>query len=243
MTKTGIVLAAGYGSRLAGSSDATDLKPITPVGGVPLVIRAIQSLETAGCSSIVVVLGFEPEQIEQTIRDGYAGPSTIEFVHNPRFDLANGVSVLAAARHLGNEFILLMADHIIDDGTMERASLHTPIPGGATLLVDYKLKSIFDMDDATKVQEADGLVAKIGKDLKNFNCVDTGVFVCTSGLLEALQLVLEKAGDASITEGVRLLSRKGVMQTLNIGDGFWQDVDTPEMLAHAEKLLALKELA
>ena len=138
-------------------------KPLTVVAGVPLVIRAVQSLETAGCCEIVVVLGHEPDPIRQTVESGYGGNARVKFVTNDRYDLQNGVSLLAARPHLNGEFILMMADHIVDDETMERARLHTPRADTATLLVDYKLKSVFDMDDATKVLEIDNRVDEIGK--------------------------------------------------------------------------------
>ncbi len=40
-----------------------------------------------------------------------------------------------------------------------------------------------------------------------------------------------------MSDGVGDLAKKGLMHTVNIGDGFWQDVDTPEMMAHAEEVL------
>ena len=40
--RTGVVLAAGFGSRLKGVVASTDLKPLTPVAGTPLIVRTLQ---------------------------------------------------------------------------------------------------------------------------------------------------------------------------------------------------------
>lgn len=234
---TGVVLAAGFGTRLAANGSGRVLKPLVPILGKPLIIRAINSLEQAGCSRIVVVLGYESETIRKTILDRYDGSADIVFAHNKRFDLQNGVSVLAAAPYIDGDFVLVMADHVVDDNVTERARLCRPKPGTAVLLVDYKLASIFDMVDVTKVFEQDGKVVKISKQLDDFNCVDTGVFVCTSGLMEALQKRYTVQGNVSLSEGVQELANRGDMFAADIGDGFWQDIDTPEMLAYAKSKL------
>ncbi len=114
---------------------------------------------------------------------------------------------------------------------------YIPAPGHAALLVDFKLDSIFDMDDATKAVVEDGKIVAIDKNLVEFNAVDTGVFVCTDGLMDALQDLDDRDGDASLSDGVRHLASSGRMHALDIGDGFWHDVDTPEMMAYAERVL------
>jgi len=236
--RTGVVLAAGFGSRLAGTQEATDLKPLTPVAGTPLLIRTLRSLETAGCERAVIVVGHGMETVQAEIRDRYDGALALTFAVNEEYDLQNGVSVLAAEPHVDTDpFVLTMADHVLGDTLMERARRHRPPKQGATLLVDYKLDTIFDMDDATKVRVADGRPEAIGKRLDDFNCVDTGVFVATHGLMEALSAVYAATGDAALSDGVQRLMGEGRLQTLDIGDGFWQDVDTPAMLAHAETML------
>ncbi len=235
---TGIVLAAGLGSRLAGVSEATGLKPLTPVAGEPLMLRILASLELAGCVRVVIVVGYSGGEVRTAIESNYSGNLDLVFVVNPLYELANGISVLAAAPHIGDRFLLTMADHVYDDGVMHLARSHRPPKDGATLLVDSKLDDIFDMDDATKVRVQEGRVVDIGKLLRDFNCVDTGLFVCTTGLLKALQEVYDEAGDASLSEGVARLAASGRMTVLDIGDGYWQDVDTPEMLAEAERHLS-----
>ena len=239
-SRTGVVLAAGFGSRLAGTSRETDLKPLTPVAGTPLIVRTLGSLHRAGCDRVVIVLGHASEETREGIREAYSGPVQLTFVVNSRYDLSNGVSVLAASPHLSGPFVLTMADHVLGDEVMDLARDHTPPARGATLLVDHKLAQIFDMDDATKVQTQNGRVTAIGKQLETFDAVDTGVFVCTDGLLGALAEVLAETGDASLSDGVRRLAEAGRMLALDVGDGFWQDVDTPEMLAHAEAVLGAK---
>ena len=234
---TGLILAAGYGSRLAGVSPVTSFKPLTPVRGKALIFRTIEKLELAGCTEIVIVLGHGHKIIKNAIQDKYTGEIPLTFVFNEKYELSNGVSVLSARDHLSKRFIMTMADHILGDSLMKIAGESEIVEGEAALLVDYKIDSIFDLDDATRVLSKDGKIQSIGKQIKEYNCVDTGLFVCTSGLLDALQKHYEKYGDTSISNGVQELARTGKMFAIDIGDGYWQDVDTPEMLEQANKLL------
>ncbi|MCA9515893.1 MAG: NTP transferase domain-containing protein [Myxococcales bacterium] len=237
--RTGVILAAGFGSRLQDESGER-LKPLTLVGGEPLLVRAVRSLGLAGCERVVIVIGHGASTVDAAFRAAYDGDVEVVFALNERYDLQNGVSVLTARPHLlGDEFIIAMADHVVGDEVMELAAAHAPAPGTATLLVDWKLGSIFDMDDATKVWSEGGRIARIGKTIpeSEYNCVDCGVFVCTTALMDALDSVFVARGNVSLSEGVQALAERGAMHTLDIGDGFWQDVDTPEMLAHAERML------
>lgn len=235
--RNGVILAAGIGSRLRRHSADESLKPLKYVDSIELLIRAIRSLEIADCSDVVVVLGWKAETIITYIEEKYKGDTELRFVTNERYELQNGLSVLCARPYVENEFILMMADHILDDGIMRLVKDSHPPEGGAILCVDYKIDRVFDLEDATKVLCRESRVIKIGKMLNTFNCIDTGIFIGTDGLMAAIASVYQKCGDASLSEGVQKLADTGKMAAVDIGSCFWQDVDTPEMLEHAEKLL------
>jgi hypothetical protein len=59
--------------------------------------------------------------------------------------------------------------------------------------------------------------------------------------MEAIASVYDGKGDASLSDGVQALAGRGDMLVADIGDGFWQDVDTPDMLAHAEAEFAKRQ--
>jgi 1L-myo-inositol 1-phosphate cytidylyltransferase len=239
----GLLLAAGLGTRLR-SGPRGGYKPLTRIAGVSLVERAVRGLELAGCRRILIVVGHGADAVRAELDGrGTRAPGTVlQFVENPRHDLGNGVSVLAARPHItAGRLILAMADHVVGEDVMLRAGRHTPEPDGATLLVDRKIASVFDLNDATRVWSDGDRVVQIGKGLKPFNAVDTGVFVTTPALFEPLDVLRRTNGDASLTEGVQALADAGRMEALDIGAGFWQDVDTPAMLAHAEHEVRLRE--
>ena len=238
----GVVLAAGCGARLAGAECSSGSKLLISVQGKPLVWHAIRGLELAGCRRIVVILGHAAEEVRASILGAYAGRGKIEFLFNPLYRLSNGVSLLRAKDHLAENFQLVMGDHLVGDDIMTALPMCPPPAGGATLLVDRRLDNVFDLNDATKVFEKCGRICRIGKTVADFNCVDIGVFSSTPGLLAALDAVLKKKGDASLTDGIQRLADAGLMRAAPI-DGYWQDIDTPEMLAHAESHFSSFRLA
>jgi choline kinase len=186
------------------------------------------------------VLGRRAKEVQSYIERVYKGKTKLRFVYNADYELSNGLSVLCAKKIVHGEFVLTMADHILDDQIMMMVRNHRPLESGAVLCVDYKIDSIFDLDDATKVLESEGKIKKIGKELEVFNCIDTGVFICTPDLMQALEEIYLLNGDVSLTEAIQLLAKRSEMSVLDIGDAFWQDIDTVEMLDHARHMLRKK---
>lgn len=235
--RAGVILAAGFGSRLR---EMNAIKPLTDVGGRPLLVRAVDNVRAAGAEEAIVVVGYEAEAIQEAFWSAYDGAKdAVRFVVNERYDLANGVSVLAAREAVaGRTFVLTMADHVFDEIVLRVAREHEPPPGSAALLVDAKLTTIFDMDDATKAWVEGGKILRIGKQIPDYNVVDTGLFVCTPALFEGIAGAYEARGDASLSDGVQQLCDAGRMLAVDVGAGWWQDVDTPEMLTEARRRLA-----
>jgi 1L-myo-inositol 1-phosphate cytidylyltransferase len=102
------------------------------------------------------------------------------------------------------------------------------------LATERKIDSIFDLDDAMKIRTEGNRIVAIGKKLEDFNAIDTGIFICPESIFEYLRRVL-KDGDCGLADGVRLMAEEGNALAVDIGNAWWQDVDTPEMLARAEQ--------
>lgn len=235
MALEGLIIAAGAGSRLANDSGIP--KPLRSVGGLPLITRAILTAAKAGMTKIHVVVGFEKEQIIAYL-NSRAWPIPVETIDNPDWRKSNGISVLAAKYALTGNFVLMMSDHVFSLPLMRKLCAESLDGVAAKLAVDFKIEDVFDRDDATKVEVQNGLVSTIGKELVQYNAIDTGIFLMTPEIFTALESAkIERGGDCSLSDGVRLLAKKKRMGTSDIGAEFWQDVDTPESLAHAEKVL------
>jgi len=69
-----VIIAAGYGSRLASLSPS---KPLTPVCGVPLIEIGIRQAAAAGATRVVVVTGHQAEAVEDFL-DELAQRVTLE---------------------------------------------------------------------------------------------------------------------------------------------------------------------
>jgi len=233
-----VILTAGQGSRLRYSNESF-LKPFVPVLGRPLISYALDILASLGIERILFVVGYESErtitQLERLMPDGVAA----SFVKNRDWQKQNGLSALAAAGHVGAPFVLAMGDHLFDARTASRL-LQDFDPDLLNVAVDRKLDSIFDLADAMKVQTRDNAIHEIGKDLRNYDAIDVGLFVCPVEVFDYLGQAKQEnsRNDCSLADGVRLMAADNKVRAVDIGDGWWQDVDTLGMLSHAEQKMS-----
>ena len=76
-------------------------------------------------------------------------------------------------------------------------------------------------------------IVDIGKEIANYDALDTGMFLCSPALFDRLESAT-RDGNCSLSDGMRQLAQERNLRALEIGEAHWQDVDTPEALAHAE---------
>lgn len=237
MIRTAVILAAGKGTRLRASEH--DLpKPLQVVGGLPLIKRVIASLAEAGVTRVIVVTGFMAEHVSRAVTTDAPPAVTIELAHNAEFDKANGVSVIVGGEVAAGPFVLSMADHIYEPPIAKLVATQDLATADLYLATDPRVDAILDIDDATKVRTQDGRIVDIGKTIAAYDRIDCGVFCVTPRLVDVLRELRAERGDCSLTEGVRRLAAAGRARVADIGDRFWQDVDTPQDRAHAERALA-----
>jgi len=232
-----VVLMAGSGSRLRGS-DETFLKPLAPMRGRPLVCYTMDALSRAGIKTIHFIVGFQRQRLVEAMKELAPPGVELRFIENPEWKKQNGISLLAARDRLTEPFLLAMCDHLFDD-VMISLLIESAEPDSLNLAIDRKIASIFDLDDAMKVQTHGDRIVAIGKNLRAYDAIDTGLFVCPVQIFEYLEEAREN-DDCSLADGVRLMAAEGKARVVDIGDAWWQDVDTPEMFEQAEKHLAAK---
>ena len=239
-TQKAVVLAAGAGTRL--QPFFAGPKPLLPVGGTPVVIRTLETLEASGVTQVAVVVGHQAQRVADAV-DRWAAtrPVSVTCIHNDRWREANGLSVKTAEAFTGDdEFVLCMCDHLLGPGLVD--VLQRSAGGRTSLAIDEKIDCVLDFDDATKVRrDGDHRIVAIGKALDPCDAIDCGVFICTAEVHGALERAFEK-GEHSLSAGMQQLADRGRLLGVPIGDHFWQDIDTPAMYFAAERLAARLDL-
>ncbi len=230
-----LIIAAGKGSRLV---DRGEPKPLVTLVGMTLIERVVTTVARAGIRNFCIVTGYLSGQIESFVRASplLAGLE-VRFVHNAEWQKANGLSVFRAAESLGRRFVLLMSDHLFDARILSRL-LEEPLgDDGVILAVDSRIRNhpTADLDDVTKVLVEQGAIRDIGKSLTQYNAFDTGIFLCSPAIFPALAESF-RAGDYSLSGGIRVLASRGKARVFDVGDALWIDVDDGAAYDLAERL-------
>jgi 1L-myo-inositol 1-phosphate cytidylyltransferase len=230
-----VIVAAGMGLRLR---EIAPQKPLAPLLGEPLISRVIDCALAGGATEFVVVTGYEGAKLEKFLYSLAARRGIrLSCVRNPDWRGSNGLSVAAAGPVVSGEFLLLMSDHLFDPQIV-RELLGAGLGGAAVVLaVDRRMDSpVVDLEDVTRVQVGPGdRIRRIGKLIGDYNGFDTGIFLASPLLIQAIEQSVAAGGVGSISEGMQRLADQGLAGSFDIGDRFWIDIDDPAAFGRAEK--------
>jgi choline kinase len=226
-----VIIAAGRGIRFGETTNSRP-KPLIELAGIPLLSRILASVKEACIEQVTVVTGYQAELLDDFLRTADCG-MRISTVHNKKWRDPNGWSVLSARGHVRSHFALLMSDHIFEPLILKKLSA-APLPAGfCRLAVDFHPEKVPDLEDATKVAVEAGMIRDIGKNIAQYNAIDTGIFLFSDAIFPALERAFA-AKRESLSDGILELARDRRMEALDIGDLFWRDIDDERALREAE---------
>jgi choline kinase len=212
---------------------------LQPLLGQPILLRTVEAARDAGVQAVTVVLGYQAERVRALVERGAPREMAITFVVNPAWHLENGVSALAARPLVGDgRFALLMGDHVFEPPVLQRMLRLDAGEHDSLLAVDARPATPEQAAEATKVRRDGSRIVAIGKDLTEYDALDTGVFVFSPLLFGALEQARGQ-GDTTLSGGVRILAARGLMRGVEIGDAAWCDIDTQSDLSAAEAVLGV----
>lgn len=229
-----LILAAGYGSRIAALNAP---KPLVPVAGVSLLEWSVRQAASVGIEHAVVVTGHRAAEIEGRLPGiSYRTGVSLEACRLKDWSRPNGHSVMAGAARIDGNYLLMMADHMFTTGLLATLVEDMPRRAGVSLAVDRDVTGpTIDPDDATWVRcRANGKIALIGKHLTRYDAVDCGAFIATPDLAEAIAEAVSEGAAGSLSEGMQRLADRGAADTVDVTGHWWIDVDDPHMQALAE---------
>ncbi len=226
-----VILAAGQGTRLRAVSPS---KPLTLLAGRPLLHHVLDRLAAAGVTRPIVLTGYRGDEVAASAHAW----GEAETVHNDRWNEPNGVSVLAVADRLAGRALLVMADHLAAPGLYQAVASCDLGDAGVALGVDRRLgHPDVDEADVTRVATRDGRITAIGKHIGCYDCYDTGVFLITRALPDALASL----PSPGLSDGVRRLAGEGRALAVDVSTHDWIDIDEPGMIPRAGAMFGLAD--
>ena len=237
-----IILSAGQGSRLG---HLTDDKPkcLIEFGGRTLLDRQLDMLAANGVGQAVVVTGFRDDQIEVALdrrRSAGEGP-TVRTIFNPFFKVADNTGSLFMAREeLAGDVLVWNGDTMVSSALMARVVANSC--SGICVTIDRKADG-YDADDM-KVVEDGGRLRAIGKRLdEGVNAESIGLLAFRDDGAKRFRVAIEAAMRSP--EGTQIwylrvihkLAQESEIGTLDISGEQWGEVDFPEDIEAAQKLV------
>ncbi len=246
-----IILAAGMGRRL-GELTRNNTKCMLEVNGVRLIDRYLHILSSCHLSRVIIVVGYEAQNLIDYIGHRYDDVLKIEYIHNDIYDKTNNIYSLALAKTqmCEDDTILLESDLIFEERILDLLLAH-PDPNLALVakyeswmdgtmvsidedrrIVNFIPKEAFSYEDSDKYYKT----VNIYKFSKEF-CRDKYV-----PFLEAYSKVMGNNEYYEQVLRVLIYLHDSTLKALPISDEKWYEIDDVQDLDIASTLFSADEV-
>ncbi|MDE5457581.1 NTP transferase domain-containing protein [Bradyrhizobium sp. CSA112] len=246
--KKAVILAAGLGSRLRPLTDLRP-KPLVEVTGTPILHNALRNLEAVGVEEVTIVVGYRKDAIQYACGSRF-GQLEIKYVESTVFDRTGSAYSLWLARDalLSGDCFLLEGDVFFEENVLRYlmigeatdvaavAPFNEWMEGSAVLLSDSGLISGFRMK-----QTAASLVGDGPRLFKTMNLLRFSARTLRATIVPGLDDIIGSGATQAYTEELLayLVERRGLKLAAARCDALrWYEIDSPEDLRIAERILA-----
>lgn len=242
-----IILAAGMGKRL-GEYTKENTKCMLPVNGERLIDRMLGQLSKLDLARVVIVVGYQADNLIRHIGHRYDGALNIEYVRNDIYDKTNNIFSLSLAKDklMEDDTLLLESDLIFED-RMLRLLVDNPYPN---LALVSKYESWMD-GTVVRIDDDNNIVDFVTKQAFNYSEVDSyyktvniykfSKAFSTHKYVPFLNAYCEALGQNEYYEQVlRVISflNSSDMKALPVGNGKWYEIDDIQDKDIAETIFA-----
>jgi len=233
----GVVLAAGYGSRLLPFTSFRP-KPLLPVAGKPILHRSLEYMrDVLDIKDIIIVVGYQRQSIMDYFKNGQELGVNISYV----VQHAGHARGLAAATGLvqdriSNDFVLFLGDNLFGANLKKVIDLHNESNASATLHIEEHPNP-----QRFGVVELDGdNVISVEEKPKNpkSNHVITGFYVLSPTIFSMISGLQPSArGEYELSDALQALIDHNYTVKASKIDGWRIDIGYPEDLLSVNKFL------
>lgn len=229
-----LILAAGFGSRLAPITDNMP-KSLVPVNGKPILFKQIDNLYENGVYDITVISGYKAVVLEKAVHSKYPN---VKIVESKDYAITNNMfSAYLGIKEIGINNILMMNADVFFDSSVIKALLECPFENAiVTDIGKYN-------EESMKVIERDGRLVEISKTITKEDALGSSIDVykfSKKGLLAFFNKCKEYIEDRKELKKWSEVALNDILQDVVFKAcplcGRWFEIDNHEDLVAAEEL-------
>lgn len=186
-----VIQAGGKGTRMREMTKGIIPKPMLLLNGKPMLEWQIEKIAKYGIYEFVIILGYLGNQIKKYFGDGSRFNVHIRYIEEKEPLGSAGALILLKSMIQTSNFLLVFGDVMFDIDWSRMMHFHENHGGDATLLVHPNAHP-YDSDLLVMDNEAliTGMHSKHNKrDDWYDNCVNAGIYILSSNILEDMQEV------------------------------------------------------
>ena len=218
-----VILAAGQGTRMRPLTDRRP-KPMLPVADRPLMAHTADAAVAAGASELLLVVGYEADDVREHFGDEYRGVPVQYAVQAEQRGTAHAVR--AARDHLEGAFAVLNGDDIYDAASVRRLFEGGPAVGTYEV-EDPRPYGVFDIAGG----EVEGIVEKPADPPSSR--VNVGAYVFPAEAREWLDVEESERGEEEITDVLARVIEERSVRAVDVDR--WMGVGRPWELLEANE--------